>query len=78
MKTSKTSRNRKTKKRRTVRKSKKSNSRKMRASGLMPWRFVQWLQDRDDYFRHEAMTEYRVMQHPNGQYMVQARNNQDL
>jgi hypothetical protein len=69
----KTGKKQKSRKSRKVRKTIKKRSHKMRGGG--DWRFVQWLDTDDAYYRHDAETEYEVRgPHRNGKYMLFARD----
>lgn len=66
----KTFKNRKSRKSKRVRKTNKNRSRRMRVGGGR-WIFVQWLDSPDEYYRHDAMTEYQVRgPHRSGKWML--------
>ena len=66
----KTFKNRKNRKSRRVRKTNKNRSRRTRVGGGR-WIFVQWLDSPEEYYRHDAMTEYQVRgPHRNGKWML--------
>jgi hypothetical protein len=70
MKTFKNRKSRKSRKSRRVRKTNKNRSHRKRVGGGR-WIFVQWLDSPDEYYRHDAMTEYQVRgPHRSGKWML--------
>jgi hypothetical protein len=66
----KTFKNRKSRKSRRVRKTNKNRSCRKRVGGGR-WIFVDWLDSPDEYYRHDAMTEYQVRgPHRSGKWML--------
>jgi hypothetical protein len=66
----KTFKNRKSRKSRRVRKTNKNRSHRKRVGGGR-WIFVKWLDSPDEYYRHDAMTEYQVRgPHRSGKWML--------
>jgi len=62
--------NRKSRKSRRVRKTNKNRSHRKRVGGGR-WIFVKWLDSPDEYYRHDAMTEYQVRgPHRSGKWML--------
>ena len=66
--------NRKSRKSRRVRKTNKNRSHRKRVGGGR-WIFVKWLDSPDEYYRHDAMTEYQVRgPHRSGKWMLFKKN----
>jgi hypothetical protein len=70
MKIFKNRKSRKSRKSRRVRKTNKNRSHRKRVGGGR-WIFVKWLDSPDEYYRHDAMTEYQVRgPHRSGKWML--------
>ena len=70
MKIFKNRKSRKSRKSRRVRKTNKNRSCRKRVGGVL-WTFVGWLDSPDEYYRHDAMTEYQVRgPHRSGKWML--------